>query len=428
MRKIALISEHASPLASVGSTDCGGQNIYVAHLAKQLGSRGYQVDVFTRRDKALLPEVAAFAPNVRVIHVPAGPPVQVPKEQLLPYMADFGDFLVNFIRRDPLGYDVLHANFFMSGLAALHARHALGIPLVMTFHALGKVRRLHQGSTDGFPDERFEIEDTLVRESDCVVAECPQDLEDLVNLYGADPERVQTVPCGFDAAEFSPVARDVARRALGWPQDGFRVLQLGRLVPRKGIDNVIRAIGCLRRDAGVEATLYVVGGNAEQPSVQATPEIGRLQDVAEAEGVADRVVFVGRRGRDTLRLFYSAADVFVTTPWYEPFGITPVEAMACGAPVVGADVGGIRSTVVDGVTGYLVPPHAPAALAARLALLAADPAHASQLGEAGRMRAHAHFTWSGVARQMEAVYASVCASVCAVAPVAVQAGVRRVAA
>ncbi|SOY56093.1 putative Glycosyl transferase, group 1 [Cupriavidus taiwanensis] len=423
MRKIALISEHASPLASVGSTDCGGQNIYVAHLARQLGSRGYQVDVFTRRDKALLPEVVAFAPNVRVIHVTAGPPVQIPKEQLLPYMEDFGAFLAEFVRRDATGYDVLHANFFMSGLAALRARHTLGIPLVMTFHALGKVRRLHQGSTDGFPDERFGIEDTLVREADCVVAECPQDLDDLVNLYSADPARVQTVPCGFDAAEFAPVPRDAARRALGWPLQGFRVLQLGRLVPRKGIDNVIRALACLRRDTGLDATLYVVGGNAEQPSVQATPEIGRLQDVASAEGVAERVVFTGRRGRDTLRLFYSAADVFVTTPWYEPFGITPVEAMACGAPVIGADVGGIRSTVVDGHTGFLVPPKAPAALAERLAQLAANPALARKLGEAGRRRAQAHFTWAGVARQMEAVYARVCTG----AP-ALQAGARRAAA
>ncbi|MEM5273709.1 glycosyltransferase [Cupriavidus taiwanensis] len=423
MRKIALISEHASPLASVGSTDCGGQNIYVAHLARQLGSRGYQVDVFTRRDKALLPEVVAFAPNVRVIHVTAGPPVQIPKEQLLPYMEDFGTFLTEFLRRDAAGYDVLHANFFMSGLAALRAHHTLGIPLVMTFHALGKVRRLHQGSTDGFPDDRFGIEDTLVREADCVVAECPQDLDDLVNLYSADPTRVQTVPCGFDAAEFAPVPRDAARRALGWPLQGFRVLQLGRLVPRKGIDNVIRALGCLRRDTGLDATLYVVGGNAEQPSVQATPEIGRLRDVASAEGVAERVVFTGRRGRDTLRLFYSAADVFVTTPWYEPFGITPVEAMACGAPVIGADVGGIRSTVVDGHTGFLVPPKAPAALAARLAELAADPALARKLGEAGRRRAQAHFTWAGVARQMEAVYARVCTG----AP-ALQAGARRAAA
>lgn len=407
MYKIALISEHASPLACVGSVDCGGQNIYVAHLARQLGRRGYQVDVFTRRDKALLPEVQAFAPNVRVIHVPAGPAVQIPKESLLPYMPAFGDWLACFMAREAIGYDVLHANFFMSGVAALAARAALGVPLVMTFHALGKVRRLHQGTADGFPDSRFDIEAHLVREADRVIAECPQDLEDLVALYGADRRRVETVPCGFDAGEFSPVDRLRARASLGWDGRVFTVLQLGRLVPRKGIDNVIRAIACLRRDHGVAARLYIVGGNADQPTVEATPEIGRLLAVAANERVSDSVVFVGRRGRETLRLFYSAADVFVTTPWYEPFGITPVEAMACGTPVIGANVGGIRSTVLHGRTGYLVPPHAPAALAERLACLAADPAHARRLGQAGRRRAQAHFTWSGVAAMMESVYAGV---------------------
>ncbi|NYI01646.1 glycosyltransferase [Cupriavidus plantarum] len=407
MHRIALISEHASPLASVGSIDCGGQNVYVAHLARELGKRGYQVDVFTRRDKALLPDVVAFAPNVRVVHVAAGPARQIPKEQLLPFMPAFGDEMVAFMRRDSKGYDVLHANFFMSGVAALRARAMLGIPLVMTFHALGKVRRLHQGSADGFPDSRFDIEDELVREADCVVAECPQDLEDLVELYAADPARVEVVPCGFDDGEFSPMDRGQAREALHWAPRTFSVLQLGRLVPRKGIDNVIRAIGCLRASFGVDARLYVVGGNAEQPSIEATPEIGRLAAVAEDAGAADLVTFVGRRGREQLRHFYSAADVFVTTPWYEPFGITPVEAMACGVPVIGANVGGIRSTVADGETGFLVPPRAPHALADRLAALAADPALARAMGQAGRARAEAHYTWSGVAAQMERVYARV---------------------
>lgn len=407
MHRIALISEHASPLASVGSVDCGGQNVYVAHLARQLGKRGYQVDVFTRRDKALLPDVVAFAPNVRVVHVSAGPAVQIPKEQLLPYMPAFGDQMVAHMRRDAIGYDVLHANFFMSGVAALRARASLGIPLVMTFHALGKVRRLHQGSADGFPDSRFDIEDELVREADCVVAECPQDHDDLVNLYDADPRRIEVVPCGFDDGEFAPVARAHARAALGWDAHAFSVLQLGRLVPRKGIDNVIRAVGCLRATFGIAARLYVVGGNAEQPSVEATPEIGRLRAVADEAGATDLVTFVGRRGRDQLRQFYGAADVFVTTPWYEPFGITPVEAMACGVPVIGANVGGIRSTVVDGETGFLVPPHAPHALAACLATLAADPALAARMGRAGRERAQTAFTWSGVAEQMEQVYARV---------------------
>ncbi|MGY8525539.1 glycosyltransferase family 4 protein [Paracidovorax citrulli] len=407
MRRIALISEHASPLAGPGSVDSGGQNIYVAQLARHLGKRGYPVDVFTRRDKGLLSETVAMAPNVRVVHVPAGPAVHVPKEQLLPYMNAFGDYMTDFMSKERAGYMVLHANFFMSGMAALRAKQALNIPLVTTFHALGKVRRLHQGTADGFPDTRFAIEEQLVRESDCVVAECPQDRHDLMRLYDADPACIETVPCGFDGDEFTPVPRAEARRALGWAPGEFSVLQLGRMVPRKGIDNVVRAIGELRRAYGIRARLYIVGGNSDQPSPAATPEIGRLQQIAAEEGVSDLVTFVGRRGRDQLRLFYSAANVFVTTPWYEPFGITPVEAMACGVPVIGASVGGIRSTVLNGRTGYLVPPRDPVALAARLARLACDPILADRMGAAGRRRADTHFTWAGVAARMESVYSRV---------------------
>ncbi len=404
--KIALVSEHASPLAAAGGVDSGGQNIYVAHVARQLHRAGHQVDVFTRRDRALLPAVSDMD-GVRVIHVPAGPPTQMHKEQLLPFMPEFADFLVGFCRSERTPYAIVHANFFMSGLACLKVKAALGIALVTTFHALGKVRRIHQGADDGFPDARFEIEEQLVRESDAIVAECPQDAVDLRKHYGADPARVQIVPCGFDTAEFSPVDRAAARAALGWPQHPFAVLQLGRLVPRKGIDTVVRALARLREQTSVDAHLYVVGGNAELPNEIATPEIARLRGIAAGCGIADHVTFVGRRGRAQLREFYGAADVFVTTPWYEPFGITPIEAMACARPVIGADVGGIRYTVVDGETGFLVPPRDPDALAERLARLAHDASLGERMGEAGYERVHASFTWARVARMLEDVYRQV---------------------
>lgn len=227
--KIALVSEHASPLAVAGGVDSGGQNIYVANVARELVAMGHQVDVFTRRDRALLP-LASDMDGVRVIHVPAGPPKQLPKEQLLPFMDEFAAFLIEFLRGEREPYHVIHANFFMSGLAALKVKAALGVPLITTFHALGRVRRIHQGADDGFPDERFAIEDDLVARSDIVVAECPQDEADLVEHYDADPARIQIVPCGFNADEFRPVERRAAREALGWQQDEFIVLQLGRLV------------------------------------------------------------------------------------------------------------------------------------------------------------------------------------------------------
>jgi glycosyltransferase involved in cell wall biosynthesis len=404
--KIALISEHASPLAVAGGVDSGGQNIYVANVARQLHKAGHQVDVFTRRDRALLPLMSDMN-GIRVIHVPAGPPMQLPKERLLPFMGEFADFLLCFVRAEPMPYHAIHANFFMSGLAALKTKDSLCIPLVMTFHALGRVRRQHQGADDGFPDERFAIEQELVRRSDAVIAECPQDRDDLLQLYGADPARIAIVPCGFDTSEFHRIDRRNARRVLGWPRDAFVVLQLGRLVKRKGIDNVVRSVGVLKRDFGTRALLYVVGGNSDMPNEIATPEIARLRDIARQSGVDDQTTFVGRRGRAQLHYFYCAADVFVTTPWYEPFGITPVEAMACGTPVIGADVGGIRYSVKHGETGWLVPPRDPAALAARLDELRRNPAVAREMGAAGMVRAKAEFTWSGVARALEAVYQQV---------------------
>lgn len=406
MRKIALISEHASPLASVGSTDSGGQNVYVAQIARHLARLGYLVDIFTRRDSLSQDQVVDWQPGIRVIHVPAGPAHFIPKERMLPFMEQFGRFVIRFARRQKIPYDLMHANFFMSGMVALQVRKAIGIPFVMTFHALGRVRRLSQKDADAFPDVRFAIEERLMREADRIIAECPQDRRDMEEHYGAPGDRIDIVPCGFDPDEFWPVTLD-ARQYLGIDQDEFVVLQLGRMVPRKGVDNVIRAAAILLNQYQIPVRLLVVGGNDERPDPVATPELGRLMALSHALGAERQVTFTGQRRREQLRYYYSAANVFVTTPWYEPFGITPVEAMACGTPVVGTAVGGIKTTVVDGETGYLVPPNDPDALAERLAWLYRHPHLAQRLGWAGMRRAYQNFTWSNVATQLVNVYESV---------------------
>lgn len=405
MQTVAIVSEHASPLGVVGGVDAGGQNIYVANIARQLARLGLRVDVFTRSDDAALARVVDWMPGVRVVHVRAGPQAPLPKEQLLPHMPAFYAAMHAFAREQKLRYDVVHANFFMSGWVGLRFARSFRTALVTTFHALGRVRRLHQGSEDGFSDARFDIEDELVRESHRIVAECPQDLRDMIEHYGADASRVEIVPCGFDPDELQPIERRDARAQLRWPADAFTVLQLGRMVPRKGVDNVIRSIAVLKRRFGCDARLVIAGGNSSDPATNRTPELERLARVARDEGVADRVDFIGRCDRERLRTVYSAADVFVTTPWYEPFGITPVEAMACGRPVVGAAVGGIQDTVVDGRTGYLVPPNDPSALAERLASLASRPETGERMGRAGLARARELFTWERVARALVDVYA-----------------------
>ncbi|MBV9356049.1 MAG: glycosyltransferase [Chloroflexi bacterium] len=403
-RRIAMISEHASPLTKPGGADSGGQNVYVAQLACHLARMGYQVDVFTRRDSAACPELVTVAPGVRVVHVPAGPPAPVPKEELLPWMDEFRAFILRWMRGRRQRYDLIHANFWMSALVAVDVKRALGTPVVVTFHALGRVRRQFQGDADRFPDERFAIEDRIVAEADHILAECPQDESDLVELYRADPAKISIVPCGFDPDELSPVSQSLARATLGVEPSERILLQLGRLVPRKGIDTVIQALAQLVHQHRLPARLLVVGGESDEPDEAATPEIGRLREVAAAAGVAEQVTFVGRRPRAALKFYYSAADLFLTTPWYEPFGITPVEAMACGTPVIGSDVGGIKYTVLDGVTGFLVPPRAPNQLAAQIAHVYQDPGLLEQLGRQALQRANGCFTWARVAENAEAVY------------------------
>jgi len=404
--RVALISDHASPLAAAGGVDSGGQNVYVAEVARNLVALGHAVDVFTRSDDPELPEVVDWLPGARVIHVPAGPKTFVRKEDLLSTMHDFTRFVRSFAESAG-GYDMVHANFFMSGLVAAELKRTLGVPFVVTFHALGLVRKQHQREADEFPAERIDIETRLIREADAIIAECPQDLEDLVTLYGASTSKVAVIPCGVEPKQFWPIERRLARKALGYePQDKL-VLHLGRLVPRKGADNVICGMARLVNQYGVPAHLLIVGGNSDIPDPKLTPEIGRLRELAESEGVADRVVFTGRRSRELLKLYYSAADAFVTTPWYEPFGITPLESMACGTPVIGANVGGIKYSVVENETGFLVPPKEPELLAQQLARLYASPRLGKRLGRHAVRRVNDLFTWQAVTHSIAELYANV---------------------
>ncbi len=400
---IAMISEHASPLAALGGVDSGGQNVYVAQLARTLARRGHRIEVYTRRDATDLPPHVELPNGVRIVHVDAGPPEPTPKERLLEHMGSFADGVRADMERRDRRFDLVHAHFFMSALVAADVKRTMGIPFVVTFHALGRIRRQHQGAADTFPDARFEIEERVAAEADAIVAECPQDRNDLIELYDADPERIHVVPCGYAPDELGPMPRADARRELGLPEDEMVVLQLGRMVPRKGVETAIRGFAAALRRRPVRARMVIVGGNSDRPDPQATPEIGRLMQIAADEGIDDLVRFEGSRPRARLRAYYGAADVFVTTPWYEPFGITPVEAMACGVPTVGSAVGGIRTTVLDGETGFLVPPRDPAELAGKLATLFHDRALRERMSRRALERARG-FTWDAVTDAMERVY------------------------
>lgn len=406
-RKIALISEHASPLAALGGVDNGGQNVYVAQVARHLARLGHAVDVFTRKDRSDLASVHEWIDGIRIIHVPAGPPEFIRKEDLWPHMPAFVDYMLLFLKHQTRPYDLIHANFWMSGYAVVEIKKQFNIPFVITFHALGKVRRKYQNKDDGFPNIRFSIEEDIIAAADKIIAECPQDQEDLITLYNADPERIDIVGCGFDPDELWPIDKVAARRRLKLPLNEYLILQLGRMVPRKGVDNAIRGLARLKDKHGIRARLMIVGGESDQPDPAATPELGRLMEIAQAEGVADSILFMGRKPRHVLRYYYSAADIFVSTPWYEPFGITPVESMACGTPVIGSNVGGIKYSVAAGETGYLVEPENPEALADRVAELLNNPERLKRFRQQAVRRANAQFTWENITKALLASYEKV---------------------
>jgi D-inositol-3-phosphate glycosyltransferase len=250
----------------------------------------------------------------------------------------------------------------------------------------------------------------VVQAVDRVIAQCPAEEVELLKEYGARSDRVALIPSAVDTDRFRPIDRLHARTLLGIDPAAEIIVYVGRVIPRKDIRNVVRALASLvdrRRAAGRHfPTLIIVGGETERPDPVATPEIGAVQALADELGVAQHVRFVGRRQPEELHRWYSAADVAVTTPWYEPFGLTPLEAMACGTPVIGSNVGGISFTVADGETGYLVPPRDPESLSARLEELLADAPRRRSLGETGRARVLSLFTWPEVARRTSELYES----------------------
>lgn len=405
-KRIAFISEHASPLAMLGGVDSGGQNVYVAELAKQIMALGYEVDIFTRKDNERLPEIVHWLPGIRIIHVQAGPMETIPKESMLDHMEAFTAYMLAFIKKENITYGLIHANFFMSALVADNLKRKLNIPYVVTFHALGYVRRIHQREMDKFPLERLGIEEKVMRNADRIIAECPQDKEDMISYYAASPDKITIIPCGFNPHEFYPVDKLLARMVLNLETEEKIILQLGRMVPRKGVENVIRSLSCLK-DKDHAVRLIIVGGAYDKPDPFLEPEIARLQRIAEEENVSAKVTFAGRKNRDMLKYFYSAADLFITTPLYEPFGITPLEAMACGVPVIGSNVGGIKYSVLDGKTGFLVPPNDPEQLAAKIDLLLTDVKRITEMKKKALRRVNSLFTWNRVALSVYRVYEEV---------------------
>lgn len=391
MRQLAVLSLHTSPLALPGSGDSGGMNVYVRELVSSLAQAGVSSVVFVRRHRHDLPEVVDVEPGFRVVHVDAGPP-DLPKEHLLDTVGEFTVGVGRVLRRMD-SVDLLHANYWLSGLAAHRLKHELGLPLVSTFHTLARVKA---DTGDDEPQRRIEAETEVIGCSDAILANAPAEARQLVELYGARPDRVEVVPPGVDHAFFSPGDRTGARSALGL-DPGPVLLFVGRIQPLKGLQVAIGAFAAL---GDPRAQLVVVGGPS---GPDGATELAAARELAARLGVAGRIRWVPPQPHHLLSTYYRAADVCVVPSRSESFGLVALEAAACGTPVVAAAVGGLRTLVDDGRTGILVDSREPAAFAAAIAAVLDDPGLASELSRAAAERAR-RFTWSTTAARLRRLY------------------------
>jgi D-inositol-3-phosphate glycosyltransferase len=394
--RVAIVSAHVSPL-NLGGPGTGGQHTHVTALSEALGRQGHEVRVFTRRDRPDLDDVIRLTDGVTVEHVAAGPAEPLPVDDLLPLMGDFGRALgARWHDEATFRPDVVHAHFWLSGLAALTATAEHRLPVVETYHGLGAVKRRHLKERDTSPEPRVGLERTLGTLVDRVVAQCEDEVTELGRM-GIRRADTVIIPSGVDLERFTSAGKPIDR-----PRPGMRrILSVGPLVERKGFADLIDA---LRRVPGAE--LVIVGG-PDPAHLDRDPEARRLLELADRCGVGDRVRLIGATPQEDLPGWYRSADVLACAPWYEPFGLTPLEAMACGVPVVAYEVGGIAESVIDNVTGVLVPPRDTPALAGALRGLLGDEVRRMSYASAAIDRVRSRYTWERAAVDLERVYAAV---------------------
>jgi D-inositol-3-phosphate glycosyltransferase len=407
--RVAMLSYHTCPLATLGGKDTGGMNVYVRELTRHMGPRGVKVDVYTRSQDEHIPYVLHdLGYGNRVVHVPAGPEVPLPKKELAAYISPFVTGIQKFVQTKGIHYDLIHSHYWMSGLAALELKTTWNVPVVHMFHTLGLMKnRVAQSPSEMEGAYRIDGEQKVLSGVDRVVAATPAELAQLQWLYKADTQKVTVIPPGVDLSRFYPIPSDEAKSFIGVPPGDHMLLFVGRIEPLKGLDVLLEAIGryCKQREHGLSPHLFlaIIGGEPEASPENMTTEMTRLQTLREQYGITDVVTFLGKRSQDTLPYYYSAADAVVVPSHYESFGMVALEAMACGTPVVASQVGGLAFLVQDGETGFTVPVGDPDALCGRLKALISDSAVRRRMGEQAAAFAQ-EYGWEKIAGRVSQLY------------------------
>lgn len=407
MLRIAMLSYHTCPLATLGGKDTGGMNVYVRDLTCELGRMGIHVDVFTRSQDDHVPHVLHdLGYGNRVVHVPAGPETPKSKKELATFIPEFVDGIKKFAAEKGITYDVIHSHYWMSGLAAEALSDAWGgTPIVHMFHTLGEMKnRVARSEDERAGEQRLKGERQVLRRADRIVVATLAELTQLRFLYQASDRKLVVIPPGVDPSHFYPIPPDEAKQYLGLQPENRMVLFVGRIEPLKGVDTLIEAMACLDlREVHRPVHLAIIGGEPNAVPQDMSDEMTRLQKLSDELVVGGMVVFLGKRGQDTLPYYYSAAEVVVMPSLYESFGMVALEAMACGTPVIASEVGGLGYLVQDGLTGYTIPDSDPQALCDKLSLLLGD----AHLRETMGLRAAEYaldYAWDKIAKQIVDLY------------------------
>jgi len=405
---IAMLSYHTCPLAILGGKNTGGMNVYVRELTRFLGREGVHVDVFTRSENEHVPSVSHDLGYFnRVVHIPAGPEFFLPKEVLAEYTETFANGILDFARQKQIQYDLVHSHYWLSGMAGRLLKEAWHVPMLQMFHTLGKMKQ-RIGRTPEEREGQYRIlgESNVMDAAERIVAATDAEKSQLQDLYGVDPQKITVIPPGVNTHHFYPIPSDEAKEAIGISPRDRMALFVGRIEPLKGVDTLIKAMSIVKKNCHsfiCPHYLIIIGGDPEGKTEELSAEMERLQNLCKTLDLDEMVVFLGKRGQDTLPYYYSAAEVVVMPSHYESFGMVALEAMACGTPVIASRVGGLAHLIRDGETGFFVPAHDAEALAEKLRSIFVNHELRDQIGARAAEYAQG-FCWEKITRQVLDVY------------------------
>ncbi|MCP4141490.1 MAG: glycosyltransferase family 1 protein [Chloroflexi bacterium] len=409
MLRIAMLSYHTCPLATLGGKDTGGMNVYVRDLTRQLGRMDIHVDVFTRSQDEHVPHVLHdLGFGNRVVHIPAGKEVPLAKKELVGHIPDFVEGIQQFAEEKGLRYDVIHSHYWMSGIAAGMLKDAWGVPIVHMFHTLGAMKnRIARSAEEREGPYRVDGEKQVLSRADRIIVATPAERSQLQFLYQADGGKMVTIPPGVDTEHFYPIPKDEARDYIGVDREDCMSLFVGRIEPLKGIDTLMKAVSLLgMHDAKNPFYVAIIGGDPDVAADEMTEEMSRLQSLCDELCLGQMALFWGKRAQDTLPYYYSAAEVLLMPSHYESFGMVALEAMACGTPVIASQVGGLAYLVKDGETGYHVPFDSPEVLSEKLGALLGDCKLRKKMGEQAAIYAK-EYAWQKISAEIIKVYEEV---------------------